>query len=92
MGERTAATPDAHAGWGMQHGRVLDAWGLVLTLDVARQVRRWRVEEECSWRVVAARADATWGTDTHGNQLFGEDLCRESARMLGENPNDEAWN
>jgi hypothetical protein len=75
-----------------QHGPVLEAWGLTLTLEMARQVRRWRVEDECSWRVIATRADDKWGTETRGNQLFGEDLCMESARMLGESLNDDAWN
>ncbi|MCW2141122.1 hypothetical protein [Actinoplanes cyaneus] len=71
---------------------MLEAWGITLTPEIARQVRRWRVEEECSWRVIAALADQTWATDTRGNQLFGEDLCRESALVLGEDPNDDAWN
>lgn len=26
------------------------------------------------------------------HQLFGEDLCLESARMLSENPNADPWN
>ena len=67
-------------------------WDFDLTLDRARQVRRWRSEEHGTWRVVAHRADETWGTASGGNQLFGQDLCEASAHMLGENPNAEPWN
>lgn len=70
---------------------MLDAWGITLTLEIARQVKQWRVEEDSTWRVVAALADERWGTETQGNQLFGEDLCRESALLLGEDPNSEPW-
>jgi hypothetical protein len=42
-------------------------------------VRRWRAEDY-SYRAVAAAADELWGTDSRGNQLFGEDL------LPGERP------
>ncbi|MEH1165165.1 hypothetical protein V6V47_07240 [Micromonospora sp. CPCC 205539] len=71
---------------------MLEAWGVSLTIEVARQVRQWRVEEEYSYRGVATLADETWGTDSGGNQLFGIGLCAESAALLGENPNAEPWN
>ena len=67
------------------------AWGVTLTIEIARQVRQWRAED-CSYRVIAALADQTWGTDSDGNQLFGIDLCLESAAMFGEDPNAEPWN
>ena len=67
-------------------------WGVELTLDRARQVRQWRVDQECTWRAVAAHADAAWGTDWKGNQLYGMELCERSAHLLGENPNAEPWN
>lgn len=67
-------------------------WGLTVTWDVAQTVRRWRVEEDHTWRGVAECADEAWGTDTHGNQIFGEALCRESAWLLGEDPSREPWN
>jgi hypothetical protein len=70
---------------------MLEAWGLVLTADIARQVRQWRADGY-TYRAIAARADETWGTDSRGNQLFGVDLCLESARIFGENPNEEPWN
>jgi hypothetical protein len=70
---------------------VLEVWGLVLTADIARQVRQWRADDY-SYRAIAACADEKWGTDSQGNQLFGEGLCLESARMLGENPNVDPWN
>jgi hypothetical protein len=70
---------------------VLESWGLVLTEDIARQVRLWRAGDY-SYRAIAGSADETWGTDSQGNQLFGIDLCLASARMLGENPNADPWN
>jgi hypothetical protein len=54
-------------------------WGITLTTEMARQVREWRAEG-CSYRAIAALADQTWGSDSGGNQLFGE------------NPNAEPWN
>jgi hypothetical protein len=69
---------------------MVEAWGLTLTAEVALQVRHWRAEGS-SFRVIAACADEAWGTDTRGNHLFGEDLCLESARMLGENPYADPW-
>ncbi|PWR07242.1 hypothetical protein DKT68_19375 [Micromonospora acroterricola] len=70
---------------------MLEAWGLTLTADIARQVREWRADGY-SWRAIAACADDTWGTDSGGNQLFDEDLCRESARLLSEDLNADPWN
>jgi hypothetical protein len=63
-----------------------------VTVNIAREVRRWRVEEDHTWRSVAACADETWGTDTNGNQIFGRALCSASARLLGEDPDSEPWN
>jgi hypothetical protein len=73
-GARTAANPDAGPCHVLQHGGVLETWGLTLTDDIARQIRRWRVEEGHTWRMIAERADDTWGIDTQGNQMAGEDL------------------
>ena len=70
---------------------MLEAWGLTLTTEIARQVRQWRADGY-TWRAIAACADDAWGTDSRGNQLFGEDLCLESARLLGEKPNADPWN
>jgi hypothetical protein len=67
-------------------------WGVELTADRARQVRQWRIVPECTWREVAALADEAWGTEWDGNQLYGHDLCRASAQLLGENPDAEPWN
>lgn len=67
-------------------------WDLELTPERAQQVRQWRAGQGCTWRAVAAHADATWDTAWNGNQLFGMDLCEASARMLGENPAAEPWN
>ncbi|MET8366927.1 hypothetical protein ABZU53_25535 [Micromonospora sp. NPDC005194] len=45
-----------------------------------------------TWRAIAASADDAWGTDSRGNQLFGENLCLESAQLLGDDPNADPWN
>ncbi|MFC3502829.1 hypothetical protein ACFOOK_17865 [Micromonospora krabiensis] len=68
-----------------------DEWGLTLTTEIAQRVRQWRADGY-SWRAVAVGADETWGTDSRGNQLFGADLCDQSARLLGEDPDAEPWN
>lgn len=70
----------------------VDVWGLDLTPERARQVRQWRVEQDCTWRVVAHNADEAWGTDSKGNQLYGQDLCEQSACLLGEDPHSDPWN
>jgi hypothetical protein len=68
-----------------------EVWGVELTLDRARQVRQWRIDDN-SWRGVAHEADKAWGTKHDGNQMYGRDLCNASARMLGEDPDAEPWN
>lgn len=70
---------------------MLEAWGLILTTDMARQVRRWRADGY-TWRAIGAAADQAWGTASQGNQLVGRDLCLEAARMLGEDPDADPWN
>lgn len=67
-------------------------WDLDLSPDMALIVKNWRCVEGQTWRGVAACADQTWHTTSHGNQLFGEDLCQASARILGEDPHAEPWN
>ncbi|MGW0216539.1 hypothetical protein ACWDXH_19325 [Micromonospora chokoriensis] len=62
-----------------------------MTSDIARQVRQWRADDY-TWRAIAAAADQAWGSESRGNQLFGRDLCLESARMLGEDPEADPWN
>ncbi|WP_155372477.1 hypothetical protein [Catellatospora vulcania] len=62
-----------------------------LTLEQARQIRRWRVDEEASWRGVAQAATELWGSEFGDNQLYGEDLCRAAALILGEDARREPW-
>ena len=69
-----------------------EVWGLEVTQPVARRVRMWRVDQDETWRSIASLADAEWGTQFGTNQLFGRDLCRVSAEVLGEDPDDEPWN
>ena len=66
-------------------------WDLTVTMAMARRIRAWRIDDECSYRVLATLADAEWGTATAGNQLFGEDLCIAAATMHGEHINNEPW-
>jgi hypothetical protein len=59
----------------------------------ARLVRRWRVEELCSFPTIATRAHMEWHGDWQppSNQLAGVALCAAAARMLGEDPGEEPW-
>lgn len=47
-----------------------------------------------SWRRIAELYEDKYKESPilHGNQLHGQDLCREAAELLGEDPNSEAWN
>lgn len=62
-----------------------------LTARQAAQVRTWRVDREFSWRAVAEAAAHEWGWASGGNQLFGEELCRAAANVLGQDPRSTPW-
>ena len=65
---------------------------IMITPEMARQIRAWRVDEEYSWRAVAAAASDRWGSDFGSNQLYGEGLCLVAAQMLGEDACKPPWN
>ncbi|MEU1076052.1 MULTISPECIES: hypothetical protein [unclassified Streptomyces] len=73
----------------MTHGTVDPA---AVTLEKAAQIRRWRVDEDFTWRAVAQAASELWGSGGGSNQLHGEDLCVTAAKVLGEDPCREPWN
>ena len=56
--------------------------------ELAKMIRGWRVDEELSWRDIAARATRHLGLEPSDNQLTGRALCAEAAELLGEQP----WN
>lgn len=64
----------------------------IITVEMAVQIRTWRVDEERSWRSIASAASDLWGFDFGGNQLFGQDLCAAAAQVLGEDVLREPWN
>ncbi|GGQ91988.1 hypothetical protein [Kitasatospora griseola] len=63
-----------------------------MTPEMAAQIRAWRCDEDYSRRTVAQAATDLWGSDWGSNQLYGEDLCRAAAKLLGENVDREPWN
>lgn len=63
-----------------------------VSAERAKQVRCWRVKHEMTWRAVAQAATDAWGSDYGSNLLFGEELCRVAAVLLGEDPSSEPWN
>lgn len=63
-----------------------------LTALQAARVRTWRVDQEFSWRMVAEAAANEWGWGSFGNQIFGEELCRAAAQVLGQDPRSAPWN
>jgi hypothetical protein len=63
-----------------------------ITREKALQIRRWRVDDEMTWRSVAQAASDLWGSRYGSNQLYGMDLCRVAAYVLGEDPDRDPWN
>ena len=70
--------------------------GMQMTMGRARAVRRWRVDESCSWRAVAFKTHEAWGDDAAwtppDNQLAGMALCEAAAKLHGENHEKLPWN
>ena len=71
---------------------MIQVWGIEVTRERARLVKKWRCDDDLTWRGVAASASDAWGGDNGSNQLFGMELCEASALLLGENPAAEPWN
>ncbi|MET7437042.1 MULTISPECIES: hypothetical protein [unclassified Streptomyces] len=63
-----------------------------VTVEMAVQIRGWRVDDDYSWRAVAQAASELWGSGHGGNQLHGRHLCAAAAEVLGEDPHQEPWN
>jgi hypothetical protein len=74
----------------------------MLTPARAADVRRFRVDEGCSWRAVAHSCHDAWlaelpeeireGWFPPSNQLMGMALCEAAARHFGEDPEQPPWN
>lgn len=73
---------------------------LHMTSDQARIVKHLRVDQQLSWRSVAAEcyiepAFIVWdrrGWAPANNQLMGMALCERAAEILGENAGEPPWN
>ena len=63
-----------------------------MTPERARFIRRLRVNDELTWRGVAAACSEAWTTDWESNQGVGMFLCDAAAECLDEDPNAEPWN
>lgn len=63
-----------------------------ITPKKAAQIRRWRVDEDFTWRGVAQAASDLWGSGHGSNQFYGIELCAAAAGVLGEDPDREPWN
>lgn len=65
-----------------------------MTLEQARIVRKFRVEENFSWRAVAQAAyNLGWGEwSPPSNQIMGMAICERAAQLLNENYREPPWN
>ncbi|GAA3223381.1 type VI immunity family protein [Dactylosporangium siamense] len=70
--------------------RTVESWGVEVTEDVAGMVRQWRFEGY-SYPALARVADRVLGSDAGWDARFGEALCRQSAAVLDEDPDDWPW-
>jgi hypothetical protein len=68
-----------------------DLWTEHLTPEFASIVRAWRIRG-LTWRQVTQDACTALGLPPSQDQTAGEDLCRRSAQLLGENPDELPWN
>ena len=64
----------------------------IMDYEIAVQVRKWRVDEEYTWRGVAAMASEKLDEDWGSNQFAGIILCEMAASFFDEDPNKEPWN
>lgn len=66
----------------------------IISPERAEIIRDLRINQDCSWRMVAAECHAlfqgTW--EPESNQLAGMALCEAAAEHFGENYMDEKWN
>lgn len=68
-----------------------------LTPEMVSDIRKWRVEQDCSWRTVAALFCDSYITFSEknnlmwGNQITGMELCDAAMIILNEKPED-GWN
>ena len=62
--------------------------------DRASLIRKWRTEENLSWREIATKAAVTFqeGEIDSGNQLVGIDLCKAASEIFGEDWQEDPWN
>jgi len=69
-----------------------DIWVLPnMTREQALQIRGLR--EHGTWRWVASKVYETmYQGIPKGHQIAGENLCRQAATLLGEDPNEDPWN
>jgi len=62
-----------------------------MTREQALQIRAWR--ERGSWRQVATRIhNSMYQGVPAEHQSAGEDICRQAANLLGEDPDQSPWN
>lgn len=61
--------------------------------EQALLIKKWRIEEGCTWRKVAEKAAAEWPERDYllGDQLIGMDLCTLAAATLGEKISNSQW-
>jgi hypothetical protein len=90
-------TPDELVEFARKAGERYDEFQILvkgMTRQQALMVRKFRVEERCTWRAVARNCFILgWGDwQPASNQIMGIALCQRAADILGENYRMEPWN
>ena len=55
-------------------GNTVVVWGVVVTTGKAKQIRSWRVDQQLTWRSVAAAASGEWELN-HGSSQLSDGTC-----------------
>lgn len=64
-----------------------------MTIEEAKQIKEWRVNEDFAWWEIATKAAILWPSKDIAidDEIDGYYLCNKAMKMLGESHKD-GWN
>lgn len=53
-----------------------------MNIEQAQDIKKWRIDEDCSWRTVAMNYSTKYDEEPTSNQLYGMELCFDAMKFL----------